>query len=245
MPYWLFLLILSCPVAFSDDSSTEARKIIEDMEFLYRGVASRATLTMTVITPRHKRTLKMTSASLGQDYALFRILEPRKESGISTLKREQEMWNYFPKINRVIKVPPSMMMGSWMGSDVTNDDLLRETELIDAYDLSMKVSESDYLITLSPKSDTVTVWAKIDYIVDRKAMLPKQQIFYDERDRKIRRMEFSETKDFEGTLLPSRISVIPINKPGYKTVVEYTSLNFDPPDVKKNMFTRRNLTTRF
>ena len=245
MPYWLFLLFLSCPVAFSDDSSTEARKIIEDMEFLYRGVASRATLTMTVITPRHKRTLKMSSASLGQDYALFRILEPRKESGISTLKREQEMWNYFPKINRVIKVPPSMMMGSWMGSDVTNDDLLRETELIDAYDLSMKVSESDYLITLSPKSDTVTVWAKIDYLVDRKAMLPKQQIFYDERDRKIRRMEFSETKDFEGTLLPSRISVIPINKPGYKTVVEYTSLNFDPPDVKKNMFTRRNLTTRF
>ena len=178
MPYWLFLLILSCPVAFADDSSTEARKIIEDMEFLYRGVASRATLTMTVVTPRHKRTLKMSSASLGQDYALFRILEPRKESGISTLKREQEMWNYFPKINRVIKVPPSMMMGSWMGSDVTNDDLLRETELIDAYELSMKVSESDYLITLSPKSDTVTVWAKIDYIVDRKAMLPKQQIFY-------------------------------------------------------------------
>ena len=245
MPYWLFLLILSCPVAFSDDSSTEARKIIEDMEFLYRGFASRATLTMTVITPRHKRTLKMSSASLRQDYALFRILEPRKESGISTLKREQEMWNYFPKINRVIKVPPSMMMGSWMGSDVTNDDLLRETELIDAYDLSMKVSESDYHITLSPKSDTVTVWAKIDYIVDRKEMLPKQQIFYDERDRKIRRMEFSETKDFEGTLLPSKISVIPINKPGYKTIVEYTSLNFDPPDVKKNMFTRRNLTTRF
>ena len=245
MPYWLFLLILSCPVAVSDDSSTEARKIIEDMEFLYRGVASRATLTMTVITPRHKRTLKMSSASLGQDYALFRILEPRKEFGISTLKREQEMWNYFPKINRVIKVPPSMMMGSWMGSDVTNDDLLRETELIDAYDLSMKVSESDYHITLSPKSDTVTVWAKIDYIVDRKEMLPKQQIFYDERDRKIRRMEFSETKDFEGTLLPSRISVIPINKPGYKTIVEYTSLNFDPPDVKKNMFTRRNLTSRF
>ena len=245
MPYWLFLLILSCPVAFSDDSSTEARKIIEDMEFLYRGVASRATLTMTVITPRHKRTLKMSSASLGQDYALFRILEPRKESGISTLKREQEMWNYFPKINRVIKVPPSMMMGSWMGSDVTNDDLLRETELIDAYDLSMKVSESDYHIRLSPKLDTVTVWAKIDYIVDRKEMLPKQQIFYDERDRKIRRMEFSETKDFEGTLLPSRISVIPINKPGYKTIVEYTSLNFDPPDVKKNMFTRRNLTSRF
>ena len=245
MPYWLFLLILSCPVAFSDDSSTEARKIIEDMEFLYRGVASRATLTMTVITPRHKRTLKMSSASLGQDYALFRILEPRKESGISTLKREQEMWNYFPKINRVIKVPPSMMMGSWMGSDVTNDDLLRETELIDAYDLSMKVSESDYHITLSPKLETVTVWAKIDYIVDRKEMLPKQQIFYDERDTKIRRMEFSETKDFEGTLLPSKISVIPINKPGYKTIVEYTSLNFDPPDVKKNMFTRRNLTSRF
>ena len=245
MSYWLLLLILICPVAFSDDSSTQAQKIIEEMEFLYRDVASRATLTMTVITPRHKRTLKMTSASLGQDYALYRILEPKKESGISTLKREQEMWNYFPKINRVIKVPSSMMMGSWMGSDVTNDDLLRETELIDAYDLSMKLNESEYLITLSPKPDTVTVWAKIDYVVDRKAMLPREQVFYDERDRKIRRMEFSETKEFGGRLLPSRISVIPINKPGHKTIVEYTSLNFDPSDVKKNIFTRRNLTTRF
>ena len=245
MPYRLLLLILICPIAFSDDSSMEAQKIIEDMEFLYRGVASRATLTMTVITPLNKRTLKMSSASLGQDYALYRILEPKKESGISTLKREQEMWNYFPKINKVIKVPPSMMMGSWMGSDVTNDDLLRETELIDAYDLSMKISESEYVITLFPKSDTVTVWAKIDYIVDRKAMLPREQIFYDERDRKIRRMEFSETKEFEGRFLPSRISVTPINKPGYKTIVEYTSLNFEPSDVEKNIFTRRNLTTRF
>ena len=245
MVYWLSFLILFPPILYADDSSSRAQRIIEEMEYLYRGSASRANLTMIIITPRHERVLKMSSASLGQDYALYRILEPKKESGISTLKREREMWNYFPKINKVIKVPPSMMMGSWMGSDVTNDDLLRETELIDAYDLSLETSESEYRITLSPKPETVTVWAKIDYIVDRQAMLPSEQIFYDEKDRKIRLMEFGKREEFEGILLPSRISVIPFNRPGYKTIIEYTNLHFDPPDVKRNLFTRRNLTSRF
>jgi outer membrane lipoprotein-sorting protein len=249
MRFWLVVLILisslSLQHSVAEELSDDARQIIEEMEKLYRGDASRATLTMTVMTPRNDRRLRMSAESLGQDYALYRILAPKKEEGIATLKREKEMWNYFPKINKVIKVPPSMMMGSWMGSDVTNDDLLRETELVDAYDLSLETTEDQYRITLLPKEDTVTVWGRIDYIVDRHLMLPLEQVFFDERGRKIRRMEFSEVKEFEGKRLPSVLKVMPLNKEGHQTVVEYESLDFDAPDVTKDLFTRRNLTSRF
>ncbi|MCZ6501398.1 MAG: outer membrane lipoprotein-sorting protein, partial [Gammaproteobacteria bacterium] len=128
--------------AFSKEPSaatsneTRARQVIKEMEQLYRGESSRSTITMKVETPHYQRLLKMEGQSLGQDFAFFRFLSPKKDRGIATLKRDQEMWNYFPKINKVIKVPPSMMMGSWMGSDFTNDDLVKETTLIDAYHLS-------------------------------------------------------------------------------------------------------------
>ncbi|HAK52979.1 MAG TPA: outer membrane lipoprotein-sorting protein [Gammaproteobacteria bacterium] len=249
MRFWLVVLVfltsLSLQHSFAEALSDEAHQIIEEMEKLYRGDASRATITMTVVTPRNERRLRMSAESLGQEYALYRILAPKKEEGIATLKREKEMWNYFPKINKVIKVPPSMMMGSWMGSDVTNDDLLRETELVDAYDLSLETTEDQYRITLVPKEDTVTVWGRIDYMVDRHAMLPVEQVFFDERGRKIRRMEFSDVKEFEGKRLPSILKVIPLNKEGHETVVEYEQLDFDATDVTKDLFTRRNLTSRF
>ena len=115
MRFWLVVLIfissLSLQHSVAEELSDDARQIIEEMEKLYRGDASRATLTMTVMTPRNERRLRMSAESLGQDYALYRILAPKKEEGIATLKREKEMWNYFPKINKVIKVPPSMIFG--------------------------------------------------------------------------------------------------------------------------------------
>ena len=155
------------------------------------------------------------------------------------------MWNYFPKINKVIKVPPSMMAGSWMGSDFTNDDLLRESELVDAYNLELKETETEYVIFLIPKEDTVTVWGKIEYIIDKKEMLPLSQTFYDERGVKIRVMEFSGITQFEGVRLPSSITVTPQNKQGHSTSVVYDNLDFDPDNVSTQTFTLRNLKSRF
>ncbi|MDA0273552.1 MAG: outer membrane lipoprotein-sorting protein, partial [Proteobacteria bacterium] len=126
----LLLLCLALPALASEE---RAREIIDEMEQLYRGKSSDATMTMQVQTPNYDRTMTMSGQSFGKDYGFFRILDPKKDRGIATLKRDEEMWNYFPKINKVIKVPPSMMMGSWMGSDFTNDDLVKETQLIDTY----------------------------------------------------------------------------------------------------------------
>ncbi|MBD3648368.1 MAG: outer membrane lipoprotein-sorting protein [Pseudomonadales bacterium] len=244
-PILLLAVFGSVNLAAESPDTPTARQVIKQMEELYREDASKAELTMRVETPHYERTMTMTSMSLGEENAFIRILSPRKDRGIATLKLDNEMWNYFPKINKVIKVPPSMMMGSWMGSDFTNDDLVKETTLADEYDLSLEETEATYEITLSPKKDTVTLWAKILYIVDKEKMLPIAQIFFDDNGEKVRRLAFKEPREFSGKMLPSVLEMIPLNKEGHRTVVIYNELEFNPDDVTEDVFTLRNLQSRF
>lgn len=223
----------------------DPKQLIDDMESLYRGNSSKADITMIVETPQYQRTMQMTSTAIGEEQSFIRILTPKKDRGISTLKLDQEMWNYFPKINKVIKVPPSMMMGSWMGSDFTNDDLVKQTTLTDEYDLRLTSTEEEYVITLVPKEFTVTVWGKIEYVVDRTQLIPKAQKFFDDHGELIRTLSFTDPKVFGNYTLPSRLEMVPHNKPGHKTVIVYDDLQFDPADVSADMFTLRNLRSRF
>lgn len=240
--------LLICCSSFTltaSGSESDARAIIDEMEQLYRGDASAATITMIVETPNYERTLTMSSQSLGKDFAFIRILSPRKDRGVATLKRHEEMWNFFPKINKVIKVPPSMMMGSWMGSDFTNDDLVKETQLIDAYTLDMTQSDDQYTVILTPNEDTVTVWGKIEYVVSKSPLLPVSQVFYDDDGTPVRELRFTEPKEFGGRLIPSLLEMHPLNKEGHRTVVRYDEITFDPPDVEETAFSLRNLKRRF
>jgi len=215
------------------------------MEALYQGASSSATMTMIVETPQFERTMEMEASSIGTEKSFIRILSPRKDRGIATLKLDMEMWNFLPKINRVIKVPPSMMMGSWMGSDFTNDDLVKQTTLTDEYSLTLEETDEQYAIILVPKEETVTVWGKIDYIVNKEYMVPVAQNFYDDNGEIIRKLEFSELRDFSGRMIPSRLEMIPMNKEGNKTIIIYDELKFDPPEVDESIFTLRNLRSRF
>ena len=155
------------------------------------------------------------------------------------------MWNYFPKINKVIKVPPSMMMGSWMGSDFTNDDLVKETQLVDAYHLSMTEDDQNYFVTLIPKEQTVTVWGKIEYTVSKDPLLPKAQVFYDEEGSRIREMTFSEPMTLGGRLMPSVMEMRPLNKTGHRTLIIYDDIRFDVAEINDQTFSLRNLKKRF
>jgi len=244
------LLLTTCVMADNDidkrlDKQRDAIQIINQMEALYRGDSSRADMTMIVKTPHYQREMKMTSSAVGDEQSFIRVLAPKKDRGIATLKLDDEMWNYFPKINKVIKVPPSMMMGAWMGSDFTNDDLVKQTALTDEYNLTLNETETEYIVTLVPKELTVTVWGKIDYLVDRAAMVPIEQNFYDDRGKLIRTLAFSELKQFGDVRLPSRLEMIPLNKDGHKTIIIYDELIFDPDDVAPSVFTLRNLKSRF
>lgn len=238
------LMVLPAQAA---DSETEQRAIelIDRMEEIYRGDASKAELTMRIETPQYERTLELTARNLGIEKSFIRIMAPRKDRGISTLKIEDQMWNYFPKINKVIKIPPSMMMGSWMGSDFTNDDLVQQTKLTEEYELELEETAEEYRITLTPREQTVTVWGRIDYIIDKDPLIPKAEIFYDDDGTMIRRLDFKEPRDFDGKLLPSVLEMKPLNKKGHRTVVIYEELEFDPDDVTESDFTLRNLKSRF
>ncbi|OUR80302.1 outer membrane lipoprotein-sorting protein [Colwellia psychrerythraea] len=234
----MFLTSISC---FADD---DAAVLLQKMDELFRSKSSISTMKMQIITPNWQRTLEMQSWTLGMDDTFIRVLSPRKDRGVATLKKDKEMWNFFPKINKVIKVPPSMMMGSWMGSDFTNDDLVREVSLVKEYQVSKSVEGENYRLTLIPKKDTVTVWGKIEFIVNQKTLLPLEQSYFNEKGVKVRIMKFSDIREFSGKKMPAIMTMMPLNKTGHKTVIEYVEAEFDI-DFGDNVFTLRNLQTRF
>ena len=239
----LFSLALFLP-SYLCLADNDAAALLIKMDELFRSKSSVSMIKMKIITPNWQRTLEMKSWTIGMDDTFIRVLSPRKDRGVATLKKGKEMWNFFPKINKVIKVPPSMMMGSWMGSDFTNDDLVREVSLAKEYQVTKKAEGKNYRLTLIPKKDTVTVWGKIEFIVNQQTLLPLEQSYYNEKGDKVRSMLFSNIKSFSGKKMPSVMTMIPLNKTGHKTVIEYVEAEFDL-DLGDNIFTLRNLQTRF
>ena len=222
-----------------------AEQLIDQMEALYRQESSTFTLSMAIKTPDYQRQLTLVGASQGQDYSYFRILAPKKDRGVATLKRENEMWNYLPKINRIIKVPPSMMMNAWMGSDFTNDDLVKQTTLSEAYTLSLVSLADTYEVTLIPKEETVTVWGRIVYTVLKSPLIPQGQTFFDDKDVAVRTLTFSEPRLFGSLVLPAKLVMTPLNKKGFETVIVYEDLTVNDPSITAETFTLRALKRRF
>lgn len=221
--YGLFGLL---PMAWAE-TDPKAIELLDRVDTLYQQENSRAVMTMEVQSPDFNRSMTMESWAQGLDYQLVRILEPKKERGVSTLKREDEMWNYLPKIRKVIKVPPSMMMGSWMGSDFTNDDLMREGSWVEEFDVTLTEDGDLYILDLIAKPDTVTVWGAMQIHIQQESLLPVKQIYFDEDGTAMREMRFSEVKTFDGVTLPSVMELQPLNKPGHLTRVIYQEMEFD------------------
>ncbi len=137
-----------------------------------------------------------------------------------------------------------MMMGSWMGSDFTNDDLVREVSLVEEYEVTMKAEGDNNRLVLIPKKETVTVWARIEMLVSKQDELPIEQIYFNEKGEKVRTMAFSEIKAFSGKRLPAVMTMMPHNKEGHKTVIMYEKLAFDVT-IDPDVFSLRNLQKRF
>lgn len=243
LPALLFAVAVLLPLPVIAENDPEAVELLNRIDTLYQQESAHAILTMEIVTPEYERTLKLESWSLGLDYSLVRVLEPRKERGVATLKREDEMWNYLPKIRKTVKVPPSMMMSSWMGSDFTNDDLMRETSWVDEYSVSMTETEEHYVLDLTPREQTVTVWGGMEITIRKEDLLPVSQRYFDEDGTLMRVMEFSNITTFDGVTLPATMTLIPKNKEGHMTRVTYEELDFDV-DLAPSFFTLQNLRKR-
>jgi len=241
----LLMLVFFAPILpVQADNTPDVNTIVEKMDKLYRSDTSYGDVEMIIRTEHWERTLKMDIWSEGLDRTLIHINSPKKDAGIATLRKKTEMWNYFPKINKVIKVPPSMMMSSWMGSDFTNDDLVKESSMINDYHSSLITPDNAnpdyYYIELIPKKNIPIVWARIELVVRKTDYIPVEESFFDEKGRRMRVMEFSEIKNFSGRDIPSVLVMKPLNKPDKKTVIKYKELRFDIK-LKADTFSLRNL----
>ncbi|MBT4336984.1 MAG: outer membrane lipoprotein-sorting protein, partial [Bacteroidetes bacterium] len=160
-----FTLII-CTIALSGAIAQTALEIIEKADAKHRGISSYGEMSMTIVRKNWTRTVEMKSWTKGSDQAMIYITSPVKEKGQVFLKRGKEMWNWMPSIDRMIKIPPSMMMQGWMGSDFTNDDLVEQSSSVKDYKHTLlgksKVREVlCYKIELIPKEDAPVVWGKI------------------------------------------------------------------------------------
>jgi outer membrane lipoprotein-sorting protein len=223
----------------------DATEIVRQADEKMRGASSYAELTMTIIRPAWTREVSMKSWSLGNEYALIKITAPARDRGTATLKREKEIWNWQPTINRVIKLPPSMMMQSWMGSDFTNDDLIQESSIVTDYEHTLLGTEdidgrSCYRIELTPKPDAPVVWGQIITWISQDEYLQLRTEFYDEDDYLVNTMYGKDVKMLGGKLLPAVLEMVPADEEGHKTVVEYESLDFGV-DLQTPFFSVQNM----
>ncbi|MFO7980605.1 MAG: outer membrane lipoprotein-sorting protein [Candidatus Aminicenantes bacterium] len=228
----------------AQEEKIDVREIVEKIDELYRSDSSKALMEMEIVTPHWQRTLKMRIWSEGMDKTFIRILEPKKERGMGTLRVENEMWNYLPKTNKVIKIPPSMMMSSYMGSDFTNNDLVREYTFTEDYDFSLTQvddPEPDLIyVKCIPHEGLPIVWGHLILAVRSEDYLPVWEKYYDEKGELVREMFFKDIKLFEDRRIPSVMELIPTTKQGHKTVIRYLEVEFDT-QIDESVFTLRNL----
>ncbi|NOQ42512.1 MAG: outer membrane lipoprotein-sorting protein [Desulfuromusa sp.] len=224
----LFLTILFLSGSVVSSSASDLRELIRTVEQQYTGQSSISEVEMTVVTGHWERYLKMESWSLGRERFLIRILAPVKEKGVATLKVENEVWNYLPKVDRVIRIPPSMMGGAWMGSHITNDDLVKANHIDQDYDFTLLEETSErWRIEGIPKPDAPVIWGKIIYQIRKEPLVPSQIDYFDEEDIQVRRILFDDVQTVSGRTIPLKMTVLPLEKPKEKTVMHYRKLQFD------------------
>ncbi len=221
-----------------------AEEIVRRIDGLYRGETSRALVEMEVVNLNWQRTLRMRVWSRGMTDTFIRVLEPAKEAGFATLRLGNEMWNYLPKIAKVLKVPPSMMMSSWMGSDLTNDDLVKEFTFVESYHFAFDVPASPEpgvaYVKCVPKEGLPIVWGSVVLAVREEGLLPVWEKYYDDKGGLARTISFSGVRAFGRRRIPSTMELVPEGKPGHRTILRYLEAEFDVP-LSPDIFSLRNL----
>jgi outer membrane lipoprotein-sorting protein len=203
--------------------------LLQHLDDLYRSNSSIARIEIAVVNPRTSRTMRLKAWTRGEEEVLVLVEGPARDAGTATLRVGQNLWNYLPRIGRTIRVPPAMMLGSWMGTDFTNDDLVKESSL--RKDFASRVerrSESPpgWWLTLEVKPGVVGRWARIEILVsdDR---LPVEERHFDRKGRLARTMTFDEVKVLGGRRIPSRLTLVPTDAQGQRTEMRYFDVRFD------------------
>ena len=222
-----------------------AKEIIKKSEDRLRGKTSVAELSIEIVRPTWSRTMKVKGWTKGETFSMILITAPVKDKGTVFLKRNKEVWNWVPSIERIIKLPPSMMTQSWMGTDFTNDDLVKESSVINDYTQQI-VGETTidgrkcWKIEMIPLPQTAVVWGKVWVWVDQKDFLQLRIEFMDEENELVNIMSCSDIRELGGRLLSTKMVMSPVDKPGNKTVLQYQSILFNQP-IEDEFFTTQQM----
>lgn len=223
-----------------------AKEIVKKADDKFRGQhSSFAEVETQVIRPGWSREMSMKTWSMGDEYGMVLITAPARDEGTAFLKRGNEVWNWVPRIQRTIKLPPSMMMQSWMGTDFTNDDLVKQASIVKDYDHKILKSTTIngrpcWKIQLTPKEDAAVVWGKLYLWITKDQYLELKTEFYDEDGQLVNILKAGEIKKLGGRTLPSRMEMIPVDKEGHKTVMKYKRLKFNI-EIENDFFTARKM----
>jgi outer membrane lipoprotein-sorting protein len=223
----------------------DATEIVKKADELMRSKSSYSEITMEIVKPDWSRKMSMKVWALEPDFSIICITEPARDKGTVTLKRKSEVWNWLPSAQKVIKIPPSMMLQSWMGSDFTNDDLVRESSIIKDYTHKLlgeeKVDGTDcYKIQLTPKPEAGVVWGKIISWITKDSYLQPKVEYYDEDGFLVKKFVGSNLQKMDGRNIFTHWEMIPQDKPKNKTIMEYNKIQFN---IKKDesFFSEQNM----
>ena len=197
-------ILLIVFILISNLTADEAHEIIKKLDENFRGKNIYLKLDMKVVSMGHERTIKILSYSHGSKKSFVRVTYPPKDDGITFLSLENQMWQYVPKIERIIKIPPSMMLQKWMGSDITNDDMVKQSSIVEDYEPKIiKREDSIVTIELTPKENAPVVWGKIVLMVDTNTYTSLKDIFYDEEGKEVRYFIYEKVKKVGNYFIPT------------------------------------------
>lgn len=229
------------------------RQVAERAEDVLRGTRVYVAATMTVVSPRLPKPREVAFRSWDDregKRSFIRILSPPKDRGTGFLKLHPNLWMYIPRVERTMRIPPSMMLQSWMGSDFSNDDLVRESSQLDDYEHRLLGIDPEpgvgeglqaFVVEYVPRERAAVVWGKIIAWIETVHSTPLRQDFYDEDGEKLRTMAFDDIRVVQGRHFPSRWTMRPLDKAGHETRIDVQEIRFDDA-IDDAIFTKRYLT---
>ena len=221
--------------------ANEADEIIKKLDENMRGKNIYMSISMRVVSLKHERVMKMQSWSEGTKKSFTKITYPPKDRGITFLSLDNQMWQYVPKIERIIKIPSSMMLQNWMGSDITNDDLVKQSSLIEDYDAKVLKKAGDIVtIELKPKESAAVVWSKIILEIDTTTYTSKRDSFFDEDNKEVRYFTYEKVKKFGKYYIPTYWKIQPTDKKDNYTEMILHEVEYDTK-ISKNYFNKSAL----
>lgn len=219
----------------------EAHEIIKKVDENFRGKNIYMQLNMKVVSMGHERVMKMQSYSQGTKKSFVKIIYPPKDEGITFLSLDREMWQYVPKIERIIKIPPSMMLQKWMGSDITNDDMVKQSSIVEDYEPKIIKREGRVVtIELTPKENAPVVWGKIILNIDTETYTSHKDIFYDEEGKEVRFFIYKNVKKVGNYFIPTYWRVEASDAKGRYTEMVIEEVEYDTK-ISEEYFTKSAL----